>query len=161
MYTFFVYFYIYTFKYTKKVFNHLMLKFSIIQYQYYHSISIYSFNIKVLVTQSCPTLYDPMDYSPPDSSIHGILEARILKWVAISFSRGYSWPRDWTQVSCIASRLFTKWATKEASQYQKQVIKKLKFNEDYTTVVWINGSNISCPPPLYFPRAGQCWIILL
>ena len=52
--------------------------------------------MKVLVTQSCPTLCNPMDCSPPGFSIHGILQARILEWVAISFSRGTSWPRDWT-----------------------------------------------------------------
>ena len=48
----------------------------------------------VLVTQSCLTLYDPMDCSPPGFSILGILQARILEWVAISFSRGTSQPRD-------------------------------------------------------------------
>ena len=58
------------------------------------------------VAQSCPTLFDPMDCSPPDSSIHGILQARVLEWVAISFSRGSSRPRDQTQVSCIAGRRF-------------------------------------------------------
>ena len=51
-----------------------------------------------------------MDCSPPDSSIHGILQARILEWVAISFFRGSSWPRDQTQVSCIAGRFFIIWA---------------------------------------------------
>ena len=55
-----------------------------------------------------------MDCSPPGSSVHGILQARMLEWVAISFSRGSSWPRDWTQVSCIAGRCFTLWATREA-----------------------------------------------
>ena len=53
-----------------------------------------------------------MNCSPPGSLVHGILQARILEWVAIPFSRGSSWPRDWTQVSCIASRLFTILATK-------------------------------------------------
>ena len=53
------------------------------------------------------TLCDPVDYSPPGSSIHGILQARILEWVAISFSRGSSQPRDRTQVSCIVGRCFT------------------------------------------------------
>ena len=48
--------------------------------------------MKVLVTQSSPTLCDPLDYSPPGSSVHGILQARILEWVAISFSKGSSWP---------------------------------------------------------------------
>ena len=48
----------------------------------------------------------------PDSSVYGILQARIRGWVAIPFSRGSSWPRDWTQISCIASRFFTVWATR-------------------------------------------------
>ena len=66
------------------------------------------------VTQSCPTLCDPVDCSPPSSSVHGILQARILEWVAISFSRGSSQPRDQTQVSLIAGRCFNLWATREA-----------------------------------------------
>ena len=49
------------------------------------------------VTQSCPTLCNPMDYSPPGSSVHGISQARILEGVAVSFFRGSSQPRDWTQ----------------------------------------------------------------
>ena len=57
--------------------------------------------------QSCLTLCNPMDYSPPGSSVHGTLHARILEWVAISFSKGSSQPRDRTQVSCTAGRLFT------------------------------------------------------
>ena len=63
------------------------------------------------VTQSWPTLCDPMDCSLRGSSVHGIFKARVLEWVAISFSRGSSQPRDQTQVSCIASRCFTVWAT--------------------------------------------------
>ena len=58
-------------------------------------------------------LYDPVDCRPPGSSVHGILQARILEWVAISFSRGSSWLRDWTQVSHIAGRRFNLWATRE------------------------------------------------
>ena len=65
------------------------------------------------VAQSCPTLCDPMDYSPPGSSIHGILQTRVLEWVAISFSRGYSRPRDRTRVSGIVGRCFTTCATGE------------------------------------------------
>ena len=57
--------------------------------------------------QSCLTLYDPMDHSPPGSSVHGILQARILEWVAASFSRASSQPRDRTWVSCTTGRLFT------------------------------------------------------
>ena len=61
-------------------------------------------------SQSCLTPCDSMDCSPPGSSVHGILQARILEWVALSFSRGSSWPRDRTHVSCvswIASKFFT------------------------------------------------------
>ena len=58
------------------------------------------------VAQSCPTLCNPVDCSLQDSSLHGILQARILEWVAISFSRGSSQPRERTQVSHIAGRCF-------------------------------------------------------
>ena len=57
-----------------------------------------------------------MDYSLPGSSIHGIFQARILEWVAISFSGRSSQPRDWTRVSCIGGRHFTIWATKEVQR---------------------------------------------
>ena len=53
-----------------------------------------------LLAKSCLTLCDPMDYNLPGSSVHGILQARILEWVAIPFSRGSSHPKDWTWVSC-------------------------------------------------------------
>ena len=66
------------------------------------------------VAQSCSTLCNPVDCSPPGSSVHGILQARILEWAAISFSRGSSQPRDRTQVSYIAGRCFILWATREA-----------------------------------------------
>ena len=58
-----------------------------------------------LGSKSCPTLCDPMNCSPPGSSVHGILQARILEWVAISFSRGSSQPRDWTHVSCTGRQI--------------------------------------------------------
>ena len=74
--------------------------------------------VKVLITQSCPTLCNPMDCSLPGSSVHGILQARILVWVAIPFSRGSSQPSDRTQVSLIEGRFFTIWATKEAQEYR-------------------------------------------
>ena len=67
-----------------------------------------------LITKSCLILCDPVDYSPPRSSLCGILQARVLEWVAIFFSRWSYWPRDWTRVSCIADRFFTIWATREA-----------------------------------------------
>ena len=74
----------------------------------------YTYVMKVSVAQSCLTLCDHMDFKSPGSSVHGILQARILEWVAISFSRGSSWPRDQTWDSCIIDRFFTVWATREA-----------------------------------------------
>ena len=59
-------------------------------------------NLEVLAAQSCQTLCEPMNCSPPASSVHGIFQARILEWVAISFCRGSSWPRDQTCMSCIS-----------------------------------------------------------
>ena len=64
--------------------------------------------------QSCLAWCDPLECSLPGSSVHGILQARILEWIAMLFSRGSSWPRDWTQISCTAGRFFTVWATREA-----------------------------------------------
>ena len=72
-----------------------------------HPSQVLSYKVKVIIAQSCPTLCDPVDCSPPVSSVHGILQARRLEWVAISFSRKSSQPRDETQVSCIAGRFFT------------------------------------------------------
>ena len=67
--------------------------------------------------QSCPTLCNRVDCSPPDSSVHGVLQVRILKWVTMPSSRGSSHPRDWTQVFCIADGFFTVWATRETLLY--------------------------------------------
>ena len=63
-------------------------------------------SMKVLVPQSCPTLRNPMDYSPPGSFVHGILQARILEWVAMLSSRGSSRSRNQTWILCIAARLY-------------------------------------------------------
>ena len=71
-----------------------------------------AFRVVVLVAQLCPTLCDPIDCSPPASSVHGTLQAGILEWVAIPFSRGPSPLRDRTQISCTAGRFFTVWATR-------------------------------------------------
>ena len=68
-------------------------------------------NYVCLVIQLCPTLCDPMDYSLPGSSLHVILQARILERVAMPSYRRSSQPRDQTQVSWIAARFFTIWAT--------------------------------------------------
>ena len=70
----------------------------------------------VKVTQSCLTLFNPMD-----NTFCGILQARILEWVSFPFLRGYSQPRDWTQVSRITGGFFTNWATREALRYWSQM----------------------------------------
>ena len=74
------------------------------------------------VTQSCPTLCNPMDFSLPGFSVHGFLQARVLEWVTISFSGGSSRPRDRTRVSCIGGRRFNLWATREAPGSPKVLI---------------------------------------
>ena len=68
-----------------------------------------------------------LDSSPPGSSVHGLLQARILEWVAISFFRGFSQPRDWTQVSCIAGRFFNIWATREAIEVCNSIVHYMGF----------------------------------
>ena len=100
-----------------------------------------------LVTQSCPTLCDPMHCSWPGFSVHGILQARILEWVATSFSRGSSWPRDRTQVSCAAGRFVTNWATREALPFVYPLLLSVFVHQKITGLLplrpWI------CSSPLY------------
>ena len=80
-----------------------VLKYSALSSMHYHIFLSFCY----LVTQSCPTHCDPMDCSWSYFSVHGISQSRILEWVAISFPRGSSWPRDWTCVSCLAGEFFT------------------------------------------------------
>ena len=87
---------------------------------------IYPLKVEV---KSCPTLRDPMDCSLPGSSAHGIFQARVLEWLAISFSRGSSQPMDQTQVSHIVGRCFTVWATREvlkSTHYSVPIFKTFK-----------------------------------
>ena len=83
-----------------------------------------------LLVQSCLTLCNPMDYT-----VHGILQARILEWIAFPFSRGSSQPKDWTQVSCTAGRFFTSWTTREAlftwKNWQTVVIQICVFGRNF------------------------------
>ena len=84
------------------------------------------------------SLCDPMDSSSPGSAIHGIFQARILEWAAISFSRGSSQPRDRTCVSCIADRHFTVWATRETANI---FVENLLFWTLYENIkLWIKYS---------------------
>ena len=94
------------------------------------------------VAQSCLTLFDPMDCILPwENPFHPwIFQARVLKWVAISFSRRSSRPRDWTQVSCIVGRCFTIWATREVLAQLYHLIIIIFFSEIITVK---SGSLIS------------------
>ena len=96
----------------------------------------------MLFAQLCPTLSDPMDCSPPSFSVHGISQARILEWFAISSSRRSSWPRDQTRASRIVGRVFTIWATSEAPW-----IRYLKVNKPF----------LRCEP--HMTRPTQWWQI--
>ena len=75
---------------------------------------------------SCLTLWEPMDCSSPSSSVCGILQVRILEWVAISFFRGSSWPRDQTCISCIGRRFLYHWAMVSVT---KSWIKRIRLHE--------------------------------
>ena len=79
----------------------------------------WKWGVKVLVAHSCPTLCDPTDCSPSRSSVHGILQARILEWVAMPSSRGSYWPRDRTSLQ---ADFFTIWATREAHLHNLPLI---------------------------------------
>ena len=79
--------------------------------------------------QSCQTLGDPMDCSPPGSSVYGILQAKILKWVGMPSSRGSSWPRDPTQVSyvsCTGRWVLYHWHLMESPFYHTATAKSLQ-----------------------------------
>ena len=76
----------------------------------------------VLAAHLYLTIYNPIDCIPPGSSVHGIIQARILEWVAILFSSGPSQPRKSTQVSCIACRFFTIWDAREACILDKPYV---------------------------------------
>ena len=86
----------------------------------------YKWKVKVLVAQLCLTLCDPMDCSPPGSSVHGIFHTRILEWVAISFSRGR------THGSCTGERILYHWAT-----WQAQCLLRPGLRCDATRSLWI------------------------
>ena len=104
--------------------------------------------VKVLAAQFCPSLCDPIDCSLPGSSVHGILQTRILEWVAIPFSRGSSWPRDRSWVSYIAGRFFTIWATREAKVEVFLEFPWLLY-DPANVVISISGSSASSKPSLY------------
>ena len=91
-------------------------------YELYKSHLINITKVKVKVAQSCLTVRGPTDYT-----VHGILQARILEWVAFSLSRGSSQPRDWTHVSCIAGVFFTNWVMRKYNKRHFKVLLLRKF----------------------------------
>ena len=95
--------------------------------------------------KSCSTLCDPMDCGLPGTSLRGILQARILEWITIPSSRGSSQPRDPTQVSRIAGRFFTIWATREAKVLPKGAI-------NYSVLTLENDSAKQCVVARYLRR---------
>ena len=88
------------------------------------------------VAQSCLTLCDSMDYT-----VHGILQARILKGVAFSFSSRSSWPRNWTRISCITGRFFNSWATRQVLTryvyWEAMYLKISPFNSPAGDLLWM------------------------
>ena len=123
-----------------------------------YNISFPSFQSESEFAQSCPTLCDPMDCSLPGSSVHGILQARVLEWVAISFSRGSSQPRDRTQVSRTAGRRFTIWATREAP-FQILTISTFPIAAKIILRILYNHSKFTFPITLTFTLSGLEWEI--
>ena len=111
-------------------------------YRFWHQVWVWMVSSVVLVAQSYPTLCNPMDCSLPGSSVHGILQARILEWIAIPLSRGSSQPRDWTCVSYIAGKFFTVWATREALLCSEELsIQKRRIVENRTRIRGIAYGN--------------------
>ena len=110
------------------------------------------------VTQSCPTLFDSMGWGLPGSSVHGILQARILEWVAIHFSRGSSQPRVQTQVSCTAGRFFTIWATTEALSVRRdraQINSQHLLTGESYSIVWTYCTTTF----LFFQLLMNVWMV--
>ena len=112
----------------------------------------HNIKVKVKFTQLCPTLCDPMDCSPPDSSVLGILQARILEWVVLSSSRGFSWPRD--QLHLLYCRILYSWATGGSLFYrvgQSWNSKQSSWNEITKCFMVTSQSQSLCPSLGLFP----------
>ena len=113
-----------------------------------------------------PTLCDPMDCSPPGSSVHGILQTRILEWVTTLSSRGSSWPRDRTWIFCIAGRLFTVWATRnwcfrtvvlEKTLESPLDCKEIKPVNPKRNQPWIFIGRTGAEAPIFWPPDVKNW----
>ena len=108
------------------------------------SVHILTHCMRAKLLQSCPTLCSPMDCSPPGFSVHGILQARILEWVAISSSRGSSWLSDWTQVpyvSCTGRRVLYTRTTWEAPSSPYHTVNFFQHpGHTFDTFLWFSGT---------------------
>ena len=105
------------------------------------------------VAKSCPPLFDHMDCSLPGSSAHGISQARILEWVAISFSRGSSWPRDRNCTSC-TGRILYNWATWEAQRASAQFSSSVVSNS--LRPHGLQHTRLPCPSPTSGGYSNSC-----
>ena len=123
----------------------------------YICVYIYIDISEVKIAQSCLTLCNPVDYT-----VHGILQARILDWVAFLFTRGSSQPRDRTQVSCIAGGFFTSWATREAQEYCSILCSLSLLQRIFPTQI-SNWGLLHCRQILYQlsyqGNSGFCWYL--
>ena len=104
--------------------------------------------VVVLVTQSCPTLCNLVDYSPLGSSVHGILQARRLELFAVPFCREFSWPGDWTRVSCIATwcKELTHWKRPDAGKDWRQEKEGMTEDEMVGWHHWVDGRKFEQAP---------------
>ena len=122
-------------------------------------------SLSCMRAQLCPTLCDPIDCSPSGSSVRGIFQARILHWLAISFSRGFSWPRDQTHVSgifCISRQILYHCATWEVPSFPRSikiVRRRLQFSKCTLTLFLNSGQQnkweFSSPGPGIW-KFGKC-----
>ena len=108
-----------------------------------------------LFAKTCMTLCNPMNYSMPGSSVHGIFQARILEWVAISLSRGSSLPRDGIHIFCLGRWILYHWAMREAFifssvQFSRSVVSdSLRSHE-------LQHTRSPCPSPAPGPESNSC-----
>ena len=107
-----------------------------------------------IVIQLCLTLCNSVDCSPLGSSVHGILQARIVEWVAIPFSRGSSWLRDWTQVSCTGRQILYKWATREALSTVQAIHKYLLTINEWKARHSVCVFFLECFSGIYYSLTG-------
>ena len=106
---------------------------------------------RCLVAQSQPTLCDPMDCNQLGPSAHGISQARLLEWVAISFSKGSSWPRDWTCIYCLGRQILCHWATREVKKAIILLLAKSLLKLMCIKLVMPSNHFIICRPLLLLP----------